>query len=59
VPIIAGSQVIPGCFLNLLVSRDAASYSVSLHEAGSNDCAFSIFSDQSGLIYTRQWMYCG
>jgi hypothetical protein len=57
-PITSGSQVIPGYFLNLLVSRDAASYSVSLHEAGSNDCGFSVFSDESGLIYQGTVIDC-
>jgi hypothetical protein len=57
-PISAGSQVIPGYFLNLLVSRDAALYSVSLHEAGSNDCGFSVFSNESGLIYQGTVIDC-
>ena len=57
-PITTGSQVIPGYFLNLLVSRDAALYSVSLREAGSNDCGFSIFSDESGLIYQGTVIDC-
>ena len=57
-PISVGSQVIPGYFMNLLVSRDAGSYSVSLHEAGSNDCGFSIFSDTSGLIYEGTVIDC-
>jgi hypothetical protein len=57
-PITAGSQVIPGYFMTLLVSRDASSYSVSLHEAGSNDCGFSVFSDTSGLIYEGTVIDC-
>jgi hypothetical protein len=57
-PIAAGSQVIPGYMMNLLVSRDAGSYSVSLHEAGSNDCGFSVFSDESGLIYEGTVIDC-
>ena len=57
-PISTGSQVIPGYFMNLLVSRDAGSYSVSLHEAGSNDCGFSVFSDTSGLIYEGTVIDC-
>jgi hypothetical protein len=57
-PIAAGSQVIPGYMMNLLVSRDANSYSVSLHEAGSNDCGFSVFSDESGLIYEGTVVDC-
>jgi hypothetical protein len=57
-PISTGSQVIPGYFMNLLVSSDAGSYSVSLHEAGSNDCGFSVFSDTSGLIYEGTVIDC-
>jgi hypothetical protein len=57
-PITADSQVIPGYFMILLVSRDASSYSVSLHEAGSNDCGFSVFSDTSGLIYEGTVIDC-
>jgi hypothetical protein len=57
-PITMGSQVIPGYFMTLLVSRDAGSYSVSLHEAGSNDCGFSVFSDESGLIYEGNVIDC-
>ena len=57
-PIAAGSQVIPGYMMNLLVSRDEGSYSVSLHEAGSNDCGFSVFSDESGLIYEGTVVDC-
>jgi hypothetical protein len=54
----AGSQVIPGYLMYLLVSRDAGSYAVSLHEAGSNDCGFSVFSDESGLIYEGKVIDC-
>lgn len=57
-PISAGSQVIPGYMMSLLVSRDAGSYSVSLHEAGGNDCGFSVFSDESGLIYEGTVVDC-
>jgi len=56
--ITAGQQVIPGYFLNLLVSRDAASYLVSLREAGTNDCGYSVFSDESGLIYQGTLIDC-
>ena len=49
----SGLANIPGYMLNLLMSRDAGSYSVSLHEVVGNDCGFSIFSDESGLVYER------
>ncbi len=56
--ITAGPQVIPSYFLNLLVSRDAASYLVSLREAGTNDCGYSVFSDERGLIYQGTVIDC-
>jgi hypothetical protein len=57
-PITAGAEVIPGYFLNLLVSRDERSYLVSLRESGTNDCGFSVFSDESGLIYQGTVIDC-
>ena len=57
-PIAGGSEIIPGYFLKLVVSRDADSYSVSLREGGSNDCGVSVFSDETGLIYQGTAIEC-
>ena len=42
----------PGDRLDLLVSVDGQSYSLALHDTRDGDGLFSLFSDQSGIIYS-------
>jgi hypothetical protein len=51
-------EVIPGYRLTLLVAGEGNAYSVSLHELKSRGCGFSVFSDQSGLIYQGTVVDC-
>ena len=46
-----GPEVIPGHRLDLLVSPDGKSYSVALHDTRDGEGLFSVFSDQTGIIY--------
>ncbi len=46
-----GPEVMPGYRLDLLVSVDGQSYSLALHDTREGDGLFSVFSDQSGIIY--------
>jgi hypothetical protein len=46
-----GPEAIPGHRLDLLVSSDGALYSLALHDTKEGDSLFSVFSDQSGLIF--------
>jgi hypothetical protein len=48
----AGPEVMPGYRLDLLVSVDGQSYSLALHDTRDGDGLFSLFSDQSGIIYS-------
>ena len=47
----AGPEVMPGYRLDLLVSIDGKSYSLALHDMRDGDGLFSVFSDQSGIIF--------
>jgi hypothetical protein len=47
----AGPEVMPGYRLDLLVSLDGKSYSLALHDTRDGDGLFSVFSDQSGIIF--------
>lgn len=46
-----GPEVIPGFRLDMLVSPDGESFSLALHDTKDGDGLFSVFSDQSGIIY--------
>jgi hypothetical protein len=46
-----GSEVIPGYHLNLLASPDGNSFLLALHDTRDGDRLFSVFSDQSGIIF--------
>jgi hypothetical protein len=48
----AGPEVMPGYRLDLLISVDGQSYSLALHDTREGDGLFSLFSDQSGIIYS-------
>jgi hypothetical protein len=47
----AGPEVLPGYHLDVLVSPDGQSYSIALHDKKEGDGLFSVFSDQTGIIY--------
>ena len=47
----ASPEVMPGYRLDLLVSADGKSYSLALHDTKDGDGLFSVFSDQSGIIF--------
>jgi hypothetical protein len=44
-------EVIPGYRLDLLASPDGKSFMVALHDTKDGDGLFSVFSDQSGIIF--------
>jgi len=46
-----GSEIMPGWHLDLLVSPDGKSWSIALHDKREGDGLFSVFSDESGIIY--------
>ena len=46
-----GPEVIPGYHLDLLASPDGKSFMVALHDTRDGDGLFSVFSDQSGIIF--------
>jgi len=46
-----GSEVIPGYHLDLLASPDGKSFMLALHDTKDGDGLFSVFSDQSGIIF--------
>jgi len=46
-----GAEIIPGYRLNLLASPDGKSFLVALHDTRDGDGLFSVFSDQSGIIF--------
>lgn len=46
-----GPEIIPGYHLDLLVAADGQSYSIALHDKKEGDRLFSVFSDQTGIIY--------
>ena len=43
---------VQGFKLALIVSPDGGSYQLALHDAKRENALFSVFSDQSGIIYT-------
>jgi hypothetical protein len=46
-----GPEVIPGYRLDLLASPDGKSFMIALHDTKDGDGLFSVFSDQSGIIF--------
>jgi len=46
-----GPEAIPGYHLDKLASPDGKSFMVSLHDRREGDGLFSVFSDQSGIIF--------
>jgi hypothetical protein len=46
-----GPEIIPGYRLDLIVSPDGNSFMVALHDRKEGDGLFSVFSDQTGIIY--------
>lgn len=58
ISISAGPEIISSHRLGLLVSPDGTTYSVSLHDTQSSACGFSLFSDESGLIYQGSALDC-
>lgn len=54
----SGPEVVKGWFLMLMVSRDGKAYQLSLHNLSDKQCRFSLFSDQSGLIYQGNVIGC-
>jgi hypothetical protein len=47
----SGPEVIPGYHLDLLASPDGKSFMLALHDKKDGDGLFSVFSDQSGIIF--------
>jgi hypothetical protein len=47
----SSSEVIPGYHLDLLASPDGKSFMIALHDTKDGDGLFSVFSDQSGIIF--------
>ena len=46
-----GAEVIPGYHLDLLASPDGKSFMLALHDKKDGDGLFSVFSDQTGIIF--------
>ena len=46
-----GPEVIPGYHLDLLASPDGKSFMLALHDKKDGDGLFSVFSDQSGIVF--------
>jgi hypothetical protein len=46
-----GPEVIPGYHLDLLASPDGKSFMLALHDKKDGDGLFSVFSDESGIIF--------
>jgi len=46
-----GPEIIPGYRLDIIVSPDGQSYSIALHDQKEGASLFSLFSDQTGIIY--------
>jgi hypothetical protein len=44
-------EVIPGYRLDVLASPDRKSFMAALHDTKDGDGRFSVFSDQSGIIF--------
>ena len=51
-------EVIPGYRLDVVVAADGSTYSVALHRTENQDCGFSVFSDQRGIIYQGKAIDC-
>jgi hypothetical protein len=49
---------VPGWLLTVIVSHDGKSYQLSLRNLGDKRCRFSLFSDESGLIYQGNVIGC-
>ena len=54
----SGPEVVEGWSLMLMVSRDGKAYQLSLRSLADKQCRFSLFSDQSGLIYQGNVIGC-
>jgi hypothetical protein len=54
----SGPEVVPGWVLTLIVSHDGKAYQLSLRNLPDKQCRFSLFSDQSGLIYQGNVVGC-
>jgi hypothetical protein len=50
-PISDGREIMPGWHLDLLVSSDGKAWSVALHDTRDGEGLFSVFSDQTGIIF--------
>jgi len=50
-PISSGPEIMPGWHLDILVSPDGQSYSVALHDQREGHGLYSLFTDQSGIIF--------
>ena len=46
-----GPEVIPGYHLDLLASPDGKSFMLALHDKKDGDGLFSVFSDQTGILF--------
>jgi hypothetical protein len=46
-----GAEVISGYHLDLLASPDGKSFMLALHDKKDGDGLFSVFSDQTGIIF--------
>lgn len=46
-----GAEVMPGYHLEVLTSPDGKSFLVALHDTKEGDGLFSVFSDESGIIF--------
>lgn len=54
----SGPEVVKGWFLMVMVSRDGKAYQLSLRNLADTQCRFSLFSDQSGLVYQGNVIGC-
>lgn len=53
----AGPEVTPGWVLNLVTPAGGQGYELSLRSV-SDECGFSFFSDDHGIIYQGGWIDC-
>jgi hypothetical protein len=54
----AGPEIIPGWKLDFVVAGDRQGYQFMLRDENDKKCAFSFFSNQSGLIYQGKAIDC-
>jgi hypothetical protein len=55
----SGPEVVPGWALTMIVSHDGKTYQLSLRNLADKQCRYSLFSDDSGLIYQGSVIGCG